>query len=79
MKKLKPPTLKQRNKQLLSDREFDAQRISLLHNENQKLKDEKATWGAQRNLRELDLKSQVIQSAAHLIEGLCKMIGGPGF
>lgn len=63
---MKKPTIKQ----LIRDRTFDASRIAALHAEIERLKNERF---------EVELKGHVVEAAAHLVEGLCKMIGGPGY
>ena len=66
-------------KQLTADRKFDAQRIAAYCAEIGRLNNEKATLLLRQTSRELELKATVVESAAHLIEALCKMVGGPGF
>ena len=66
-------------KQITGDREFDARRIASYCAEIDKLRNEKTTLSLQQSLRELELKATIVEAASRLIEGMCKMIGGPGF
>lgn len=40
---------------------------------------QKQEWQAQRSNRELEMKAKLTEGAAHMIEALARMIGGPGF
>ena len=40
---------------------------------------EKKEWQTQRASRRLEMQAKVVESAAHMIESLCRMVGGDGF
>lgn len=71
--------LKDQLAQLQLEKSTADHRIESLRNTIAGLEQERAHWRDQRAQKELELRQQLMHSAAQLIDSLARAMGGPGF
>ena len=71
--------LKDQLAHIITEKATANHKITSLENTIAGLQQERAHWRDSRAMKELELRQQLMHSAAQLIDSLSRAMGGPGF